>query len=139
MVASVDGVRADSVRHTRCDVVNVIVEARVMDVWPQIGAVDSALRWRRTREARLPRRNEIPAIRGKINVAICRRGRSWKYVLDRACWRGGVERRAIAAVGCLAAVRVRVGRGLRDRIAVGSPGASCENRQRTRPRSAAIG
>src|SRR5438093_2613169 len=108
MVASVDGVRADSVRRVCGNVPDKIVEARVVDVWAQICAIDPALRWRRTREAGLPRRNEIPAIRTKINVAICRHGRSWKYVLDRGSWRRGVKRRAVAAVSCLAAVRVRV-------------------------------
>src|SRR2546422_1747013 len=63
MVAGVDGMRADGVHRVRCNVPNKIVEARVVDVWAQICAVDPALRWRRTREAGLPRRNVVPAIR----------------------------------------------------------------------------
>jgi hypothetical protein len=62
LVARVDGMRADGIRRARCNVPNKVVEARVMDVWAQIQAVNIRW-WRGTREAGLPRRNVVPAIR----------------------------------------------------------------------------
>ena len=122
VIAGINGMRADGVRRVCCNVLNKVIKSAVMDVWAQKGAVDSALRWRRPRKTCLPRRNEVSAIGAEVNVTVCRHGCSWKYVLDRTCWRRSVERRAVAAVTCLAAVRVRVRCRLRNWIAVGSPG-----------------
>src|SRR5205823_8372014 len=85
MVAGIDRMCADGVRRVRCHVASKVVEPRVIDVRAQIRAVDATFRWRRTCEASLPRRNVVAPIGAKINMAICRDGRSWKYVLDWSC------------------------------------------------------
>src|SRR5262249_51067642 len=138
LIAGINGMRAEAVRDVRRDVPNEVIKSGVMDVWAEISAVDSALGWRRTRKTCLPRRNVVPTISTEVNVTICRRRCSRKHVLDRTCWRRRVKHRAIAAVSCLTAVRVRVRRRLSDRIPIGSLVAAREDRLRIGPRSAAI-
>src|SRR5947207_14817512 len=62
MVAGVNGVRAHGVRRARCQDVDVVVDARVMDVCAQIRAVDGTFGWWKTCEVTVTRRNEVAGI-----------------------------------------------------------------------------
>ena len=99
-----------------------IIKPRVMDVTVQRRAVDPALRWRRTRGAGLPRRNDRAAIGAEVHMAVCRRRSRREDILDRLV-RRSVQRRAAAC---------------RGRVADGRPVALAEDLYRIAPRCTAI-
>ena len=132
-VLSVHGVRAPA------QVADDVVESRVVYVGPKKVTCDTTNRRRRPGKARLPGRNRGASVSGEIYIAIRGHRCGWEHVFDRTRWRWGTKCRAIAAVSCLATVRVRVRRWLRDRIASGRAVAGCEHGRRIGPGLPAIG
>src|SRR5438105_4301897 len=70
---------------TPTQVADDVIQPRVIDVVAQRRAVDPAFRWRRTRGAGLPRRNDGTAIGAEVHMAVWRHRGRRENVLDRAC------------------------------------------------------
>src|SRR5438552_1015864 len=137
-VTCVDELSVHRVR-APAQVADDVVESRVVYVRPKKVTRDATNRRERPGKAHLPWRNRGASVSGEINVAICGNRCGREHVLDRTKRRRGNKRRAIAAVSCLAAVRVWVRRWLRDRIASAGPTARSEHRRGIGPGLPGIG